>query len=89
MSFSIRIVEKETVLGGYYIQKGDYVICNTRLIHLDEDIHPDSTEFIPDRYMKAPKFTKGGRNVPNHTIPFGGGMSICGGRYICIVDFLV
>lgn len=81
MSFSIRIVEKETVLGGYYIPKGDYLICNTRLVHLDGDIHSDSTEFIPDRYMRSTKFTKDGRTVPNHTIPFGGGVSMCEGRH--------
>lgn len=80
-SYPIRVVEKDTVLGGYLLSKGDHVICNTRLTHFDEDIHPNSSEFIPDRYIRYTRFTKGGRSVTNHTMPWGGGISICGGRH--------
>lgn len=79
-SFSIRQAEHETILGGYKIAKGDFVICDTRSVHRDGDIHENSTEFVPDRYVKAKKFTKNNRIVPNHSMPFGGGVSMCEGR---------
>ncbi|GJJ07926.1 hypothetical protein Clacol_002133 [Clathrus columnatus] len=80
-SFSIRIVRKETTLGGYRIREGDYVICNTRCVHMDDEIHKNPTEFIPERYLGTAKFMKNGRIVPNHTMPFGGGVSMCEGRH--------
>lgn len=79
-SLSIRQASQETILGGYQITKGDYVICATRSIHMDGNIHENPTEFVPDRYVKATKFTKNSRIVPNHSMPFGGGISMCEGR---------
>ncbi|GJJ07855.1 hypothetical protein Clacol_002061 [Clathrus columnatus] len=80
--FSIRLVAKETTLGGYRIRKGDYIICHTRSVHMDNDVHKNPTEFIPERYMVTEKYTKNGRIVPNHSMPFGGGVSMCEGEDI-------
>ena len=69
-----------TELGGYTLNQGDMVICSTRPVHLDPDIHEQASEYIPTRYMVQKKFTKNGKSVANHTIPFGGGVAICDGR---------
>lgn len=81
-SFSLRLISQNTTLGGYIIQKGENLVCSTRSTHMDDDIHPNSAEFIPDRYITTTKFTKDNKRiVPNHSMPFGGGASMCEGRY--------
>jgi cytochrome P450 len=89
-SFSIRLVTRDTSLAGYTLYKDQKVICMTRAVHLDEEVHEDSAEFVPTRYLDANKArTKDGKSVPNHTLPFGGGVSMCEGRYaslLCLSD---
>lgn len=77
---SIRAVVEATELGGYRFNRGDEVVCSTRAVHLDPEIHERPTEYIPTRYMTQKKFTKNGKPVMNHTMPFGGGVSMCEGR---------
>ena len=79
-SMSIRVVTETTELGGYMFDRGDEVVCSARTVHLDPEIHERPDEYIPTRYMTAKKFTKNGRPVANHTMPFGGGVSMCEGR---------
>ena len=80
-TFSIRTVSEPTEFGGYQFQAGDQLICATRNVHLDEEIHGDATSFIMDRYVDSQrKFSKDGKSVPNHSMPFGGGVSMCEGR---------
>ena len=79
--FSIRLVEEPAELGGYYIPKGERVLCITRAVHIDEEVHERPLEFVADRYVAGKrKFMKNGRPVANHTMPFGGGISMCEGR---------
>jgi cytochrome P450 len=81
-SLSIRVVQEHLNLGGYQFNKGEEIACVTRSIHLDEEIHENAQSFVPDRYLKHKIFKKDGRSVPNHTMPFGGGLSQCQGRYV-------
>lgn len=81
-ALSIRLVTCDTTLGGYALHKGQKIVCMTRAMHTDDEIHEDSTKFIPTRYLDTSKLrTKDGKNVPNHTSPFGGGVSMCEGRH--------
>ena len=70
-----------TELGGFTFKEGDVIVCSTRAVHLDPEVHERPDEYIPTRYMMQ-KFMKNGRSVTNHTMPFGGGVSMCDGRYI-------
>ena len=78
---SIRSVTETTELGGYTFNPGDEILCSTRTVHLDPEVHGRPNEYIPTRYMTQKKFTKNGKLVTNHTMAFGGGVSMCGGRY--------
>ncbi|KAF9646400.1 cytochrome P450 [Thelephora ganbajun] len=78
---SIRTVMDTTELGGYTFNRGDEVVCSIRTVHLDPEIHEQPNEYIPTRYMTHRKFTKNGKPVTNHTMPFGGGVSMCEGRH--------
>ena len=79
-SMSMRGVMETTELGGHTLNQGDLVICWTRTVHLDPEIHEQPNEYIPTRYMTQKKPTKNGKLVMNHTIPFGGGLAACEGR---------
>lgn len=81
-SFSIRMVQETTKLAGYELHKGEQIICVTRSIHLDDEIHKNAHIYDPKRYLNPTRFTKNGQAVPNHTIPFGGGVSMCEGRCV-------
>ena len=76
----LKVVTEMTELGGYTLNRGDVVMCSTRAVHLDPEIHEQPTEYIPTRYMTQKKFTKNGKSVANHTMPFGGGLAMCEGR---------
>ena len=77
---SIRVITETTELGGYTFNKGDEIVCSARTVHLDPEVHEKPNEYIPTRYMTQSKFTKNGKPVMNHTMPFGGGVSMCEGR---------
>ena len=77
---SIRAVMEATELGGYTFNRGDEIVCLTRAVHMDPEVHEQPHEYIPTRYMVQKKFTKNGRPIMNHTMPWGGGVSMCEGR---------
>jgi cytochrome P450 len=80
---SIRRVMKPTMLGGYKLEPGQNVVNVTRMVHLDEDIHQDAQSFEPARYLDdgvSKKYIKDGKAVRNHSMPWGGGVSMCEGR---------
>lgn len=82
-TFSIRRVAVPTEFAGFQFNVGDQLICATRSVHLDEEIHDDPASFKLERYVDGPskKISKNGKTVPNHSMPFGGGVSMCEGRH--------
>ena len=77
---SIRTVVETTDLCGFTFERGDEIVCMTRMVHLDQEIHERADEYIPTRYMTDKKLTKYGKPVMNHSMPWGGGVSMCEGR---------
>ena len=80
---SIRRVTEPVVFGGHRFDTNDEILCMTRSVHLDEEIHENASEYDPRRYMKQKKFSKNGKIVTNHSMPWGGGVSMCEGRSAC------
>jgi cytochrome P450 len=79
---STRVVIRDTILAGYRLLKGDRIVCLIRVSHMDEEIHEWADQYEPARYMNANVVRiKDGEFVTNHTMPFGGGASMCPGRY--------
>ena len=81
-SISTRLVTEPVEFGGYRFDMGDMVACILRSVHLDEEIHENASEYDPRRYMEQKKHTKNEKVIPNHSIPWGGGVSKCGGRSV-------
>ena len=69
-----------TDLCGFTFEQGDEIVCMTRMVHLDQEIHERADEYVPTRYMMEKKLTKNGKPVMNHSMPWGGGVSMCEGR---------
>ncbi|KAG8895432.1 hypothetical protein FRC00_007475 [Tulasnella sp. 408] len=83
-SFSIRtVVEDGVAINGYpqfEFSKGDVLICQTRSVHLDQEIYgSDAATFKPDRFLDSGSVTEGGSRKP--FLAFGGGVSQCEGRH--------
>jgi cytochrome P450 len=78
---SIRLVMRDTSLGGYTLQAGQRLLCFPRMVHLDDEIHENASAFNPTRFMDTDKMrTKDGKRISNYSMPFGGGVSMCEGR---------
>ncbi|KAI8990562.1 cytochrome P450 [Trametes punicea] len=85
-SLPIRRVIRPVQLGGYELREGDEVVCVTRRVHMDDEIHSSAATFNIRRYLEPPKPMKDGRSIPNHTMPFGGGVSKCEGRFFAMSE---
>ncbi|OHW97251.1 cytochrome p450 family protein [Colletotrichum incanum] len=100
-----REVTETTKLQGYRLQKGSMIQAPTNLMHLDEQIwgqggHPAS-EFWAERHVKQVKkvdqdtgsvtterqFVMGAK--PSEFFPYGGGVSICPGRFFAKQEILL
>ncbi|KAF8576421.1 cytochrome P450 [Ramaria rubella] len=89
-SFSVRRVCMPTNFAGFNFEAGERLVCVTRSVHMDDEIHPNPQEFDPTRYMEGQnKFMKNGKIVPNHLIPFGGGISMCEGRHFALRELKI
>jgi cytochrome P450 len=66
-------------LAGYTFEKDDELICFTRTVHLNSDLYDEPLVFKPGRYKEylTEEKDKGAR----FWNPFGGGVSMCEGRY--------
>ncbi|KAI0100869.1 cytochrome P450 [Nemania sp. FL0031] len=75
---SVRLVTKDTCIGGKVMRQGSRVMIPYRLLHFDEAIYGDDIEsFRPDRFIKKGfTLTRG-----SSWRPFGGGKTMCTGRY--------
>ncbi|KAI0328507.1 cytochrome P450 [Cubamyces sp. BRFM 1775] len=85
-TYSIRRVVKPVQLGGYELRPDEQVICVTRQTHVDDEVFPEASEFNFRRYVENPKAMKDGKLVPNHTMAFGGGVSMCEGRHFAMTE---
>ena len=54
---------------------------------MDPEIYENPEEYIFDRFIKHDKCYKDGRALKYELLSFGGGKSICPGRYFAINEF--
>ncbi|XP_042881564.1 probable cytochrome P450 301a1, mitochondrial isoform X2 [Penaeus japonicus] len=74
-----RALEKDTVLGGYIVPKGDMVMYLGIIAPMDETMFPRAKEFIPDRWSRDRPL---GPIHPYASLPFSTGTRMCIGRRI-------
>ena len=76
-----------TLDGGQEIalRAGDWVALPVGVLHRDPEIYDDPDRFRFDRFVSddgARHFSKRGRKVPLPLLPYGGGVSMCPGRFL-------
>lgn len=77
---SVRLVTKDTVIGDKLMRKGNRIMIPYRLLHFDEDVYgADTQRFDPARF--AGEETKKRLARGHSWRPFGGGKTLCPGRY--------
>lgn len=81
---SVRTVTADTVIGGRTLRAGNRLIIPYRQLHLEQRIFgEDNLTFRPSRFQNNGKSSKTGERVRmEHFRPFGGGSTICPGRFI-------
>lgn len=87
-SMCTRLVMEDTIISDYNFRKGAAVKCPIRPQHWDADIWgPDVEEFVPDRSIREPAngLIRGDAKLVR---PFGGGVSLCPGRFFASYEVL-
>ncbi|KAI0965157.1 cytochrome P450, partial [Xylaria arbuscula] len=75
---SVRLITADTVIGGKLLRKGNRLIIPYRQLHMNDSIYGQSVhQFQHERFLDNPKLTQS-----NNFRPFGGGSTMCPGRYI-------
>ncbi|CAI5789185.1 7-alpha-hydroxycholest-4-en-3-one 12-alpha-hydroxylase-like [Podarcis lilfordi] len=75
----------------YIFRKGDQLLLFPFLgLHMDPEIYPDPHTFKYDRFLNPDgtkrEFYKNGKKLKQYTMPFGGGPSICPGRFFAVTE---
>lgn len=75
------------------ISKGDELGLFPPSAHRDPEIFSDPDTFVFDRFVpeegRRRKFSKNGQPIRFNVIPFGGGVSMCPGRFFAINEFKI
>ncbi len=73
----IRHATRDFEFGGFTICKGDEILVQISVDHLDETLFPDPYRFDPTRFL-GPDVT----NLKRHVLPFGSGAHRCTGALV-------
>ena len=92
-----RIVTQDTELDGYLLRKGSVCLFPVRLLHYDEQVFPDAESFLPERWIgpeddssneTKSEFYEQEKKQKASLRTFGGGVSICAGRFAAEKEIL-
>lgn len=84
-SASVRFITADTVIGGKVLRKGNRLMVPYRQLHFDESIFGDDIQdFSPERFINKTNLTRS-----DNWRPFGGGTTMCPGRYVAKRSVLI
>jgi len=85
---SNRTVEEETIVGGFALKEGHNVICPPYAQHnMSEFFGENLDSFNPERFIQ-PVLTTGKVADAKMVRAFGGGISLCSGRFFASSEVL-
>ncbi|KAL7791987.1 cytochrome P450 [Trichoderma ceciliae] len=77
-SASVRFITEDTIIGGKVLRKGNRLMIPYRQLHFDQGIFGKTADtFDHERFLKNVNLTQS-----NNWRPFGGGNTMCPGRYV-------
>eukprot|EP00743_Colponemidia_sp_Colp-15_P004253 GILK01004589.1.p1 GENE.GILK01004589.1~~GILK01004589.1.p1 ORF type:complete len:497 (-),score=63.94 GILK01004589.1:426-1880(-) len=75
------------------VRKGDRVCVAPVLIHTDPEVFQEPLLYKVDRFVPdangPKKFYKDGKEVRHYLMPFGGGVSMCPGRFMAVTEIKI
>lgn len=74
------IMDEDTELEGYLIRKGSVILMPVELMHFDPEVFADPYDMLPERWATTDKVQL--KHMHNSLRPFGGGASLCSGRFV-------
>ncbi len=80
-----RVAEKDDLLRGFQINKGQVVLMSPYITHRLAEFWPQPERFDPERFLRENPFSMGGAKQP-HYLPFGAGPHVCIGNYFAITE---
>ncbi|USP81657.1 hypothetical protein yc1106_08931 [Curvularia clavata] len=86
MSAAARVVTQDTVLEDYVLRKGSVVLMPVHLMHFSKEFEPGVKKFQPERWLVEDADKLKRQNMAMR--PFGGGTSLCSGRYVAEMEIL-
>lgn len=89
-SLTIRLVRRPTQIqldsgGPWSLRQGDRVCIAPWVTHHDPELYPEPWRYRHDRFVGA-TFFKRGKKVGFAPMPYGGGVSMCPGRFLAHED---
>ncbi|XP_053118949.1 7-alpha-hydroxycholest-4-en-3-one 12-alpha-hydroxylase-like [Hemicordylus capensis] len=75
----------------YFLRKGDQLLLFPFVgLQMDPEIHPDPHTFKYDRFLNPDgtkrEFSKNGKKLKYHSMPWGAGPSMCPGRFFAVSE---
>ena len=77
-----RTSTQDSIIGGKHWEADTVFFINQERLHKSSDCWKDPDQFIPERFLKESDH----KIVKNSYIPFGGGIRICPGRHMAMVE---
>lgn len=74
------VMDEDAEIEGYLVKRGSVLLMPVQLMHFDENVFPDPREIRPERWMTTDQEQL--KRMNNTMRPFGGGTSLCSGRYV-------
>jgi unspecific monooxygenase len=72
-----RILEKDVDLGSWRFRRGHNILISPYVIHRDNDLFPEASQFLPERWQAA-------RLDQAAFLTFGSGIHLCPGRSLAV-----
>lgn len=83
---TMRRVDRDLVLGGYQIPKGQYIAMPQIIMSHEESNFQRPSEYIPERFLKSEPFPELKPRQPFSFLPFGFGPRMCIGKRIADLE---
>jgi cytochrome P450 family 12 len=89
VSGTARMTQKDLVLSGYQIPIGTNVVTWPQLFYRQEKFFSNSSNYLPERWLKDIKACPHTKAEKFHFLPFGHGVRACPGKRIANMEMEV